>query len=266
LLAAATLAAQTAYTPPVLPPIFNTSDVNNSVLMMMNVNANVKVYTDLLAKHDADLYSPTGLLSTKIAAIQAGPPGPQGIQGIPGNPGIQGVPGVGQPGPQGIPGTQGIQGIPGVPGPQGNTGPPLIPVVTSFQIPAASFSGILYPCSLPTPPASIVSPSTDVDGGSRVGYICAGERLIYTFFVPVAGNYTFSVRAASGNATGGTFHLELNGLKVSGPIVVPSTGSYNTWTTITGTVPITFPQNIVSVQLVVDSVYFDLHWLQFVKQ
>lgn len=71
LASAVSLVAQGTYTPPVLPPIFNAADLQSSGVLMTNVGANVKVYTDLLLKHDSDIYSPTGALSVLRTAQQA---------------------------------------------------------------------------------------------------------------------------------------------------------------------------------------------------
>lgn len=64
------VAAQTAYTPPVLPPIFGATDLSNSAILMTNVNQNVKVYTQVLLKHDQDLYG-AGVVSALRASQQA---------------------------------------------------------------------------------------------------------------------------------------------------------------------------------------------------
>lgn len=76
-LIALALSAQTAYTPPVLPPLFSATDLGNSAQLMTDVNTSVATYTNLLLKHDADLYSPTGSVAKAIAAIPAPtPPAP----------------------------------------------------------------------------------------------------------------------------------------------------------------------------------------------
>jgi len=82
--------------------------------------------------------------------------------------------------------------------------------------------------------------STDVDiaqtgdsgGGKVVGWAFAGEWLRYTVNIAAAGTYDIGVRVASGGA-GGRFHVEVNGADVTGPIDVPDTGGWDTWTTIT---------------------------------
>ena len=71
------------------------------------------------------------------------------------------------------------------------------------------------------------------DGGSgyNVGWTAAGEWLNYSVNVATAGTYDVDVRVAS-PSSGGTFHLEVNGVNMSGPMSVPSTGGWQSWTTI----------------------------------
>jgi hypothetical protein len=78
-----------------------------------------------------------------------------------------------------------------------------------------------------------LEPSTD--GGYDVGWISAGEWLDYTVNVAVAGTYSLTFRIAS-SGTGGTFHLEMNGTNVTGPIAVPDTGGWQAWQSVGTTV------------------------------
>jgi hypothetical protein len=81
--------------------------------------------------------------------------------------------------------------------------------------------------------------STDVDiertsdGGSGydIGWVSAGEWLNYTVNVATAATYDIDVRVAS-PTTGGTFHIEVNGVDKTGPLTVPNTGGWQTWRTI----------------------------------
>jgi Carbohydrate binding module (family 6)/Right handed beta helix region len=74
--------------------------------------------------------------------------------------------------------------------------------------------------------------TTDTDGGYNAGWTRAGEWLNYTINVTTAGTYTLEVRVAS-NGGGGTFHLNVNGVDSTGPLVVPNTGGWQTWTLVT---------------------------------
>jgi hypothetical protein len=76
-----------------------------------------------------------------------------------------------------------------------------------------------------------IEPTADAGGGFNVGWIGAGEWLTYTVNVNAAGTYDIGVRVAS-QGSGGTFHIEVGGVDVTGPMVVPDTGGWQTWTTI----------------------------------
>jgi hypothetical protein len=71
----------------------------------------------------------------------------------------------------------------------------------------------------------------DVGGGYTLGWVGAGEWLNYTVNVTTAGTYDIEARVASAGA-GGTFRIEINGVDRTGPITVPNTGGWQSWTTI----------------------------------
>jgi hypothetical protein len=54
--------------------------------------------------------------------------------------------------------------------------------------------------------------------------------LNYSVDVTSAGNYDLDIRVSSAGA-GGTFHIEVNGIDKTGPLTVPDTGGWQTWTT-----------------------------------
>ena len=70
------------------------------------------------------------------------------------------------------------------------------------------------------------------EGGYNVGWIREGEWLEYTVDVDCAGPYAFGARVAS-QSTGGTFHMEIDGVDATGSIIIPSTGGWQSWTTVT---------------------------------
>ena len=78
-----------------------------------------------------------------------------------------------------------------------------------------------------------LEPSSDV--GYDVGWIAASEWLAYTVNVGAAGTYSLTFRVAS-SGPGGTFHLEMNGSDVTGPITVPDTGGWQSWQSVGTTV------------------------------
>ena len=60
----------------------------------------------------------------------------------------------------------------------------------------------------------------------------AGEWLNYTVNVTATANYSVSLRVATSGA-GGTVHVEVNGVDRTGPIVIPVTGGWQSWRTVT---------------------------------
>ena len=68
-------------------------------------------------------------------------------------------------------------------------------------------------------------------GGLNVGWTSAGEWLEYTVDVASAGTYDFNFRVASIN-TGGTFHVEFDGVNKTGMVTSVNTGAWQTWTSV----------------------------------
>jgi len=98
--------------------------------------------------------------------------------------------------------------------------------------------------------------STDVDieaavsGGFDICKVRPGEWLNYSVNVATAGSYRVDVRVAS-SGQGRTFHLEMNGVNVTGSLTVPDTGGWQTWQTVSKTVTLTAGPQIA--RLVMDS-------------
>lgn len=73
---------------------------------------------------------------------------------------------------------------------------------------------------------------TDVDAfDGGIGYVQAGEWLKYTVNVTAAGTYRADVSLAAGTS-GGTFHIEFDGVDVTGPMSVPNTGGWGNYQTV----------------------------------
>ncbi len=64
-------------------------------------------------------------------------------------------------------------------------------------------------------------------GGYVIGWIAPGEWMAYTVYVPTSGLYNISIRASNGYSAAATFHVEVDGVNVTGPIAVSSTGSWS---------------------------------------
>ncbi|HEX8522975.1 MAG TPA: carbohydrate-binding protein [Tepidisphaeraceae bacterium] len=93
--------------------------------------------------------------------------------------------------------------------------------------------------------------TSDIGGGYNVGWTTAGEWLNYSVDVASAGTYAVDVRVAN-IGSGGTFHLELDGANVTGPMGVPNTGGWQNWNTVSKSVNIPAGKHIL--RLVMDSV------------
>jgi len=79
------------------------------------------------------------------------------------------------------------------------------------------------------------SRNTDVDTyGNVVLRAFGGEWLKYTVNIAAAGTYTLSVDVGA-TVTGQTFHVEFDGVDVTGPLTIPNTGSWSTFQTVTKT-------------------------------
>jgi hypothetical protein len=102
----------------------------------------------------------------------------------------------------------------------------------------------------------IIGSSDPSGGGYVVNSFVPGEWLAYTVNVPSSGSYDLSVRAATTN--GATFHLEVDGKDVTGPVQVPAAGSWSAfqWFGKTG-VSLAAGKRVM--KLVVDSGYFDVN-------
>ncbi|HYC86688.1 MAG TPA: carbohydrate-binding protein, partial [Chryseosolibacter sp.] len=99
------------------------------------------------------------------------------------------------------------------------------------------------------------------EGGFNVGWLRTTEWLEYTVNVTTAGTYTISARVATA-LSGRTFHVELNGVNISGTINVPNTGGWQTWQTVTVTTPaLTIGQKILRIVIGTDD--FNLNHVAF---
>jgi beta-glucanase (GH16 family) len=68
----------------------------------------------------------------------------------------------------------------------------------------------------------------DAGGGYNVGWLPVGEWIEYTVNVPVAGAYTIEVRSAS-PSLGGKCRITFGGVDKTGEMILPVTGSWQTW-------------------------------------
>ncbi|MES2731397.1 MAG: cellulase family glycosylhydrolase [Bacteroidota bacterium] len=74
-----------------------------------------------------------------------------------------------------------------------------------------------------------IEPSSE--GGYNLNFSVTGEWTEYSVNVTKAGSYTMAARVASPG--GGRFHLELDGATIGGNVIVPVTGGWQNWVTVT---------------------------------
>jgi hypothetical protein len=77
-----------------------------------------------------------------------------------------------------------------------------------------------------------IESTSDTGGGYSIGWITAGEWLKYSVSVATTALYTVDIRVAWPTA-GGTFHIEVDGVAVTGAIAIPPTGGWQTWASVT---------------------------------
>jgi hypothetical protein len=110
-------------------------------------------------------------------------------------------------------------------------------------------------------PAEAVDIENCSEGGYNVGWIGTNEWLNYTVNVTTAGAYILQARVATPNA-GKNFHVELDGVNISGNIAVPNTGGWQTWQTVSVLTPaLTTGQKVL--RIVMDNNDFNINYINF---
>jgi hypothetical protein len=98
------------------------------------------------------------------------------------------------------------------------------------------------------------------EGGLNIGWTNTGEWYEYTVNVS-PGSYNIEVRAAS-TFSGGTFHIEFNGVDRTGLFTVTNTGGWQTWATISKTgISLSGGQQVMRIYL--DNANFNLNRITF---
>jgi len=103
------------------------------------------------------------------------------------------------------------------------------------------------------------------EGGFNTGWMCADEWTEFTVDVLEAGEYLVEARVAS-QATGGDFHLQFNGVNETGNIVVPVTGGWQNWTTVTAMADLQAGIQVMRFANAGTSAEYNLNWLRFSLQ
>jgi len=104
--------------------------------------------------------------------------------------------------------------------------------------------------------------TSDTGGGYDLGWTATGQRFNYTVDVATAGTYTVSFRVAAPSAVTDALHIaNSSGTNLSGNVTIPSTGGWQTWTTVTGTV--TLPAGVQTLTVDQDNGGWNIHNLAF---
>jgi uncharacterized delta-60 repeat protein len=112
--------------------------------------------------------------------------------------------------------------------------------------------------------------SDDVDikpsreDGYAVGWFAAGEWLAYTVNVEAAGDYDVTARVGSA-LPDRTFHIEVDGADVTGPVAVPQTADWDEYATVrAGSLSLTAGTHVLRVVVGPDD-FMDLQWVDIVS-
>ncbi|SFM63738.1 Por secretion system C-terminal sorting domain-containing protein [Chitinophaga sp. YR627] len=100
------------------------------------------------------------------------------------------------------------------------------------------------------------------EGGFNIGYVNNGEWLEYTANVTVTGKYTFSARVANPGAAK-TFHVEMDGVNITGTVTVPTTGGFQAWQTVSTTTTQSLPAGIHVFRIVLEANDFNVNYFTF---
>jgi hypothetical protein len=108
--------------------------------------------------------------------------------------------------------------------------------------------------------------TSDSSGAYNLKSVRAGEWLAYSVNVAAAGTYAVDFRVASSGG-GGTVHLTLDGSNVTGAVVLPNTGGWDTWQTVTKT-GVALPAGLHLLKLLIDAngsggTVADINWMRF---
>src|SRR5439155_12230857 len=103
----------------------------------------------------------------------------------------------------------------------------------------------------------IIVSADALGGGYVVNNFETGEWLAYTINVAASALYDIEIRASSGWSTT-AFHVEIDGVNVTGTVTVPNTGNWNShqWVGKKG-VALAAGQHVL--KIVADQQYFDLN-------
>ena len=104
-----------------------------------------------------------------------------------------------------------------------------------------------------------IQPCTDGAACYNVGWIVPEEWLAYDVNVSASASYVFTFRVATPNDDG-SFHVEVDGVDVTGTIHVPNTGGWSSFRNVRSkAIDLTAGRH--TVKLVADADYFNLNYI-----
>lgn len=102
----------------------------------------------------------------------------------------------------------------------------------------------------------------DTVGDYNIGYILQNEWLEYSVNVTATGNYDIDLRLAA-NGDGKTMHIEMDGVDITGSVVIPNTTGWQIWQTSTVR-NISLTQGSHIMRIVFDASYFNINYVEFI--
>ena len=99
-------------------------------------------------------------------------------------------------------------------------------------------------------------------GAYDMGWTTGSQWFDYTVSVATAGTYTVALRLSSPYGITDALHIaNSSGVSLTGPVAVPNTGGYETWTTVTASITLPAGQQTLTVDQ--DSNGWNFHYMTF---
>ncbi|MFC1747589.1 tandem-95 repeat protein [Pseudomonadota bacterium] len=107
--------------------------------------------------------------------------------------------------------------------------------------------------------------TSDVGGGYKVAWIAGNEWLKYDATITSSGTYDVEFRVSKGDVGDAIFHLERDGIDITGPITVSGSGTYDwdMFNTLTLN-NVNLTEGTASFRIVIDQASLDINWMQFI--
>jgi hypothetical protein len=109
----------------------------------------------------------------------------------------------------------------------------------------------------------IIATTDSLGGGYVINNFQTGEWLNYTIQVATGGNYAVQLRGANDYTASVAFHIEVDGIPVTGSVPFPMTGSWTTYQWVS-TPPIALAAGTHVLKIVSDTQYFNLNSVNIV--